>query len=67
MSKTEAISPMLDYFDQLISEVRKFHRSNKSLNHALQNINQDNKQNWLLYEDYHMTNTTKAFTELEWE
>ncbi len=67
MSKKEAISPMIDYFNELMTEIRGFHRSNKSLDYALKNINQDNKQKWLLYEEYHMTNTTKAYTELEWE
>ena len=58
---------MLNYFDQLINEVRGFHKENKSLDYVLKNIAKDNKQKWLLYEEYHMTNTTKTFTELEWE
>ena len=67
ISKIEAISPMIDYLDELISEVRFFHENNKSLDYVLKNINQENKQGWLLYDEYHMSNTTKAFTELEWE
>ncbi len=67
ISKKEAISPMIDYFDQLISDIRNFHKSNKSLDFVLKNISQENKQGWLLYNDYHMGNITKAFTELEWE
>ena len=67
LSKKEAITPMLNYFDQLINEVRGFHKENKSLDYVLKNIAKDNKQKWLLYEEYHMTNTTKTFTELEWE
>ncbi len=67
MSKKEAISPMLEYFDELINEVRNLHKKNKSLDYALKNINQKNKQKWLLFNEYHMTNITKTFTELEWE
>ena len=67
MSKNEAISPMISYFDQLVSEVRDFHKKNKSLDYVLKNIGNENKQNWLLYKEYHMTNVTKTFTELEWE
>ena len=58
---------MIDYLDQLISEIRSFHKNNKSLDYVLKNISQENKQGWLLYDEYHMGNTTKAFTELEWE
>ena len=29
---------MIDYFDQLISEVRNFHKNNKSLDYVLKNI-----------------------------
>ena len=67
ISKKEAISPMIDYFDQLIFDIRNFHKSNKSLDFVLKNISQENKQGWLLFNDYHMGNITKAFTELEWE
>ena len=67
ITKTEAIAPMIDYLDQLISEIRSFHKNNKSLDYVLKNISQENKQGWLLYDEYHMGNTTKAFTELEWE
>ena len=67
MTKKEAINPMINYFDQLISEVRKFHETNKSLDFVLKNISQNNKQKWLLFNEYHFTNTTKTYTELEWE
>ena len=67
ISKKDAITPMIDYFDQLISEVRNFHKNNKSLDYVLKNIGKKNKQSWLLYDEYHMTNTTKTYTELEWE
>ena len=59
MTKKEAINPMINYFDQLISEVRKFHETNKSLDFVLKNISQNNKQKWLLFNEYHFTNTTK--------
>ena len=67
LSKDKAIIPMLNYFDKLIKEVREFHKSQKSLKYVLDNISKDNDENWILYEDYHMSNVTKTYTELEWE
>ena len=59
--------PMLNYFNRLIEEVREFHKSQKSLKYVLDNISKDNNENWILFEEYHMANVTKAYTELEWE
>ena len=66
-NKEDAINPMLNYFNNLITQVRKFHSESKDLNYALKNTLVKNKHNWLLYEEYHPRNVSRTFTELEWE
>ena len=66
-SKEEAIRPMIKYFDRLIKQTRSFHNLNKTLKNAQENIAKKNSENWVLFESYHISNVTKAYTELEWE
>jgi len=65
--KKEAITPMLNYFNRLINQIRNYHQKNASLNEALSGISSENKESWLLYNIYHPSNVTKVYTELEWE
>ena len=65
--KKEAISPMLSYFNRLINQTRDFHKQNASLNKTLKEISNENKESWLLFNQYHPSNVTKVYTELEWE
>jgi len=65
--KNQAIQPMMNYFDRLIKEVRKFHESGKTLKDAQNLAASKNKERWLLFDSYHGSNVTKTFTELEWE
>ena len=65
--KNQAIQPMMNYFDRLIKEVRKFHKSGKTLKDAQNLAAPKNKEGWLLFDSYHSSNVTKTFTELEWE
>lgn len=67
MSKDEAIAPMLSYFYRIIAEVRNYHSKNETLKKAQNQIAKQNIEEWLLFEEYHKGNITKAFTELEWE
>ena len=67
LPKDKAILPMLNYFNKLIEEVREFHKDQKSLKYVLDNISKKNEENWILFEEYHMANVTKTYTELEWE
>jgi quinoprotein relay system zinc metallohydrolase 2 len=66
-SKNVAIKPMINYFNRLINQIRNFHKENKSLKESLDQISKDNIENWILFDNYHYTNVTKVFTELEWE
>ena len=65
--KNEAINPMMNYFDRLIKEVRKFHKTGKTLKETQNLAAPKNKEKWLLFDSYHSSNITKTFTELEWE
>ncbi len=65
--KDQAIKPMLSYFDRLIKEVRRFHKTGKTLKDAQNFAAPKNKERWLLFDSYHSSNVTKTFTELEWE
>ena len=65
--KNQAIQPMMNYFDRLIKEVRKFHKSGKTLRDAQNLAAPKNVERWLLFDSYHSSNVTKTYTELEWE
>ncbi len=65
--KNQAIQPMMNYFDRLIKEVRKFHESGKTLKDAQNLAATKNQERWLLFDSYHSSNVTKTYTELEWE
>ena len=75
IGKEEAIKPMISYFDRLIEQIRTFHVDNKSLQESINSVLQNeiidpqkvNKESWILFTEYHYTNITKAYTELEWE
>ena len=52
-----------------------FIKKNQSLQESVNQVLQDeiinpkrvNKENWILFTEYHYTNITKVYTELEWE
>ena len=66
-TKKQAINPMMKYFNRIIKETREYHATNKTLSEAQKNIAKKNIENWLLFENYHISNISKAYTELEWE
>ena len=65
--KKQAIQPMMNYFDRLLKEVRKYHKSGKTLRDAQNLAAPKNEERWLLFDSYHSSNVTKTYTELEWE
>ena len=75
VDKEKAIKPMINYFDRIIVKLRELQKNNKSLQESINIILQEsilepsevNKENWILFDEYHYSNITKAFTELEWE
>ena len=67
LSKEEAIRPMMSYFNRLIDETRKHHKLGGDIESAQKDIGKENKENWLLFDEYHISNVTKVYSELEWE
>ncbi|MFL2679632.1 MAG: quinoprotein relay system zinc metallohydrolase 2 [Alphaproteobacteria bacterium] len=65
--KKKALEPMISYFERLINETRKFHKNNQTLKEAQRKIASKNIENWILFDEYHVSNVTKTYTELEWE
>ena len=66
-TKLKALEPMNNYFNRILDETRNFHKSNGKLKDAQKKIAKSNRENWLLFDSYHISNVTKAYTELEWE
>ena len=75
VKKDEPLKPILKYFTRLISQVRNFHENNVSLQESINSILQKeildskkvNPEGWTLFTEYHYSNVTKVYTELEWE
>ncbi len=73
--KDAALKPILEYFTRLIAQVRKFHKNNVSLQESINSILQKeiinskkvNPEGWALFTEYHYSNVTKVYTELEWD
>ena len=73
--KDAALKPISQYFTRLISQVRKFHNNYVSLQDSINSVLQKeildskkvNPEGWTLFTEYHYSNLTKVYTELEWE
>ena len=55
------------YLTMLLNDTRKAINEGQFLEEAVDSIGKEQKQEWLLHEQHHNRNVTKAFTELEWE
>lgn len=62
-----ALDAQAGYLNALMRDVRQALKEKKSLRQAVQQAAQDERPNWLLFDDYHARNVTTAYTELEWE
>jgi quinoprotein relay system zinc metallohydrolase 2 len=63
----QALSSEKSYLQMLLNETRKAIANGEFLEDVVNTIGQSEKENWLLHEQHHGRNITKAFTELEWE
>lgn len=66
-SKEKAIKPMLYYLNRIINEVRILHLDGGSIEKAQNEVAKENIENWVLYNNYNISNVSKAYSELEWE
>ena len=63
----EAASAQDAYLDMLLNETRKEIARGTFMEDVVENVGKVEKTRWLLHEQNHRRNVTKAFTELEWE
>lgn len=63
----EAATAQDDYLDMLLNEIRNEIARGTFMEDIVDNVGKDEKTRWLLHEQNHRRNVTKAFSELEWE
>jgi quinoprotein relay system zinc metallohydrolase 2 len=62
-----AASDQRRYLERLLADVRSAISQGQFLADVLEHAARDERQSWLLFEEVHPRNVTRAFTELEWE
>jgi len=55
------------YLETLLREIRALIAKGGTLEEAMTKVGQSERENWLLFDDVHKRNVTRAFAELEWE
>lgn len=63
----QAERPMRRYLETVAGDVRDMIRKGLSLSEALETAGLSEKDNWVLFDDYHRRNVSAAYAELEWE
>ena len=67
LNLADAIEPQKVYLTQLLNETRSMIENGHFMEEAIEQVEREEKLKWLLYEQHHKRNVSKAFTELEWE
>ena len=63
----EALEPQRRYLETVASEVRALIESGATIAEAPQQVAQEERARWQLFDEFHARNVTAAFAELEWE
>jgi len=63
----EMMTAQENYLNNLLQETRKAIASGVFMEDAINTIGREEKSHWLLFEQHHRANVSKAFVELEWE
>jgi glyoxylase-like metal-dependent hydrolase (beta-lactamase superfamily II) len=63
----EVMSAQENYLNNLLRETRKAIAGGVFMEDAINTIGRGEKDHWLLFEQHHRTNVSKAYVELEWE
>jgi quinoprotein relay system zinc metallohydrolase 2 len=66
-SLAEAKKDQQRYLENLLRETRQAIADGLFLDEVQEQVGNDEKEHWLLHEQHHKANVTKAFIELEWE
>lgn len=67
LSSSSALADLERYLQTLLSQTRKKIAEGLFMEDIVDSVGNDEKQLWLLHDQHHKRNVTKAFTELEWE
>jgi len=68
IDRLENIAPkQRRYLEALRNQLREVIKENGRLAEAVETVGVNEHDNWLMFDDFHRGNVTKAFTELEWE
>ena len=67
MQWPEAIRPQEQYLGMLLRDIRTSIAQGQFMEDIVASVGAKEKQDWLLYDENHKRNVTRAFTELEWE
>lgn len=62
-----AAAPVRRYLNTVANGVRQAIREGRSMREAIETVGQDERDNWLLFDEFHRRNVSAAFAELEWE
>ena len=63
----QAIQTEKDYLNLLLKDTRQTIANGMFMDEAIDSVGTNEKKQWLLYEQHHRRNVSKAFIELEWE
>lgn len=55
------------YLNMLLTETREAIEKGLFLDEAIEQIGQEARDDWLLFDEHHKGNVSKAYRELEWE
>ena len=64
---TEVMTAQENYLNNLLQETRKAIAGGVFMEDAINTIGRGEEDHWLLFEQHHRANVSKAFVELEWE
>lgn len=62
-----AAADITRYLSVVANGVRKAIRDGRTMREAMESVGNEERDNWLLFDDYHKRNVSAAFAELEWE
>lgn len=63
----EAMSAQEDYLNMLLNDTRKAIADGQFMEEAIETVGGGKEDLWLLHDQHHRTNVSRAFVELEWE
>ncbi len=55
------------YLESLAHDIRAAQKANKTIEQAMNEIGQEHRADWQLFDDFHRRNIASGFAELEWE